>query len=83
MSWNNFTNRTQWETSVVHFKKQRQNGDRKLTENEIRKKPTGKIEEKVVWRSVVLLYIALHIEYRFNRNSLLQSYFLVFFAGWE
>ena len=37
--------------------------------------PTGNIEEKTVWRSVFLC-IALHIECRFNKNALLQSYFL-------
>ena len=38
--------------------------------------PAGKIAEKAMWRSVFFYYMALHIECRFNKNSLLQCYFL-------
>ena len=38
--------------------------------------PAGKIAEKAAWRSVFLTILALHIEYPFNKSSLLRSYFL-------
>ena len=47
--------------------------------------PVGKIAEKAMRRSVFLaIHIALYIECRFNKNSLLQCYFLVILpAGYE
>ena len=40
--------------------------------------PTGKITEKAMEEEECIFdHIALHIEWRFNKNSLLQSYFLV------
>ena len=37
------------------------------------------IRQEAVWWSVFLCNIALHFECRFNKNSLLRCYFLVFF----
>ena len=39
--------------------------------------PAGKTAEKAMWRSVFFLYMALHFQCRFNKNSLLQCYYLV------
>jgi len=40
------------------------------------KYPVGKIAEKAICRSVFLTIMALHFEFRINKNSLLQTVFL-------
>ena len=44
---------------------------------------TGKITEKAAWRSVFLTIKHCMLNVDLTKSSLLRSYFLVLFAGWE